>query len=140
MPTQTQAGAHAHANRPSHALPRKYVEPILYLAHRMATLEKAAGKQSLAQHLATAAGISDYRTQHWFHALNDRRACELLETETAKRAALIVLALISKAEFDSDEPHRAYFSKIRDLFGAEPISIPKDVEEHKRLALAYLVD
>ena len=135
------ATVQSHSRAPTRALPRKYAEPILYLADRMAGMGQAGSKvRATLQHLAEVAGLKDYGRQQWFRELNDQRACQRLDIESAKRGALVVLALLIKADPQATEAHRAYFTKVRTFLGAEPITVPADVEEHRRLALGFLRD
>lgn len=140
---QTHTESVQHHNRPpTRALPRKYVEPILYLADRMVGMGQGGHKERGMFNLLTeTAGMKDYARQTWFRELNDQRACQrLAEVDTAKRGTLIVLALLIKADPHAGDAHRNYFTKVRNLLGAEPITVPTDLEEHRRLALGYLRD
>jgi hypothetical protein len=130
-----------HSRPPTRALPRKFAEPILYLADRMCGMGQAGPmERGMLQHLAEAAGLKDYARQQWYRELNDQRACQRLDIDSAKRGALVVLALLIKCSAQAGEAHRNYFTKVRTLLGAEPITVPADVEEHKRLALGFLRD
>ena len=138
--THTEGVQH-HSRAPTRALPRKYVEPIVYLADRMVGMGQGGHKERGTFHLlAEAAGMRDYARQQWFRELNDQRACQRLDIDSAKRGALVVLALLIKADPQAGEAHRAYFTKVRILLGAEPITVPADVEEHRRMALGFLRD
>jgi hypothetical protein len=106
----------------------------------MAGMGKNAGKSEMLEHLAEAAGLKEYAHQQWFKELNDHKACEKLDTDTAKRGALVVLALLIKTDPNAGDPHRSYFTKVRTLLGAEPITVPADRDEHKRMAIGYLRD
>jgi hypothetical protein len=141
MQQHQSATIHPHSRPPSRALPRKYAEPILYLADRMAGMGPGSAKaRAVLTHLAEAAGLKDYARQQWFRELNDTRACQRLEVDPAKRGALVVLALLIKVDEHAGESHRAYFTKVRTLLGSDPITVPADAEEHKRLALGFLRD
>jgi hypothetical protein len=139
---QTQTSSvQTHHRPPNRALPRKYVEPVLYLADRMAGMGPAAHKdRAMLNALAESAGMKDYERQQWFRELNDQRATQRLDVEVAKRGALVVLALLIKADPHAGDAHRNYFTKVRTLLGAEPITVPADLEDHKRLALGFLRD
>jgi hypothetical protein len=135
------ATVHPLGRPPTRALPRKYAEPILYLADRMSGMGQAGSKErATLQHLAESAGLKDYGRQQWFRELNDQRACQRLDIESAKRGALVVLALLIKTDPQAADAHRAYFTKVRTLLGSEPITVPADVEEHRRMALGFLRD
>jgi hypothetical protein len=126
--------------KPNHPLPRKYVEPILFLAERMASMERVQPPppQRMVDALAETVGQAGFRRERWFRELNDNRACERIDLETAKKGALVVLSLVLKADTNRGEEARAYFSKIRALLGAEPITVPADLADHKELTLKYL--
>ena len=130
-----------HVDKPTHALPRKYIEPILYLAERMSNQDKlvpAPGKRMVDQ-LAEALQIKDFRRQPWFRGMNEQRACELIDLETVKRGALVVISLVLKVDTTRGETAKAYFTKLREMLGTEPIAVPADLDAHHDLALRYLV-
>ena len=130
-----------HAERPTHAVPRKYVEPILYLAERMSQqdrLNPPPGKRMVDQ-LAEALQVKDFRRQPWFRGLSDQRACEQIDLESVKRGTLVVLALVMKADTTRGDDAKGYFRKVRELLDTEPIAVPAAMEQHKDLALRYLV-
>src|SRR5262245_57030374 len=96
--THTESIQH-HNHPPARALPRKYVEPIVYLADRMVGMGQGGHKESGAFHLlAEAAGMRDYARQQWFRELNDQRACQRLDIDSARRGALVILALLIKTD------------------------------------------
>lgn len=130
-----------HSERPTHAVPRKYIEPIMYLAERMSMQDKlvpAPGKRVVDQ-LAEALHIKDFRRQPWFRSMNDQRACELIDLETVKRAALIVLTLVMKGDTTRGDAAKAYFTKVRELMGIESIAVPSDMDAHMDLTLRHLI-
>ncbi len=131
---------HKHIERPSHAVPRKYVEPIMYLAERMSRMDRVppGDVPYMVDQLADALHITDLRRQPWFRRMNDDAACEQLDLETAKKGALVVLALVMKADTERSEEAAAYFTRMREKMGAEPIAVPADLADHKDLALRYL--
>ncbi len=137
----TGQGVQKHIERPSHPVPHKYVEPILYLAERMSNQDKIvppAGKR-MVDELAEALQIKDFRRQPWFRSFNEQRACDLLDLETVKLGALVVLTLVMKVDTTRGDAAKAYFSKIRQTLGMEPISVPAELDVHKDLAFRYLV-
>ena len=137
----TGQGVQKHIERPNHPVPRKYVEPILYLAERMSNQDKlvpAPGKR-IVDELAEALLMKDFRRQPWFRSLNEQRACEMLDLETVKLAALVVLTLVMKVDTTRGDAAKAFFSKTRQALGMEPISLPAELELHKDLAFRYLV-
>ncbi len=125
---------------PDKPLLRRYVQPILYLADRMSEAEGVA--VSLVRHtiesLALAAGMPEYRKDSGYRHLSDQRACDMLDNDHAKTAALVVITLILKTSEERKEGEYEYFSKIRTLLGSDPVKVPVDVREHKELALKYL--
>jgi hypothetical protein len=126
-------------NGPSHALPRKYAEPLLYLAVEMAELSGQGGPQKeLLRQLAETAGLQDPARQPWYRELSDKTAAQRLDIDTAKRGALVILALLIKVDPHAGEAHRNFFTRIRTTLEAEPITVPVDLEEHKRLAFSFL--
>jgi hypothetical protein len=130
----------AHGHGHTRALPRKFIEPILYLGDRMVGMGKAPGRNAVLEHLAEAAGLKEYFRQQWFREMNDHKACEKLDVDAAKKGALVVLALLIKTDPAATDVHRAFFTKVRTMLEAEPISVPADADEHKRLALGYMRD
>lgn len=126
--------------RPHHAVPRKFMEPILYLAERMSDtdpIEEPEGPRMVDQ-LAEAVDYSNVAKQKWFRALDDRKACAALDFETAKIAALVVMTLVLKVDTERGDQAKQYFRKIRELLEMDPISVPSDLDEHKKLALRFL--
>jgi hypothetical protein len=126
-----------HPARPLH---RKYVEPILYLADRMAESDKelAAAERRTVDYLAENAKAKDFRRQKWYRELSDKSACERLDIDAAKLGALVVLTLVLKADVKKRPEEHTYFTRIRTLLGAPPIVVPVDLESHRKLALAYI--
>ena len=139
MQPQPALSKQAPRNAPSHALPRKYVEPILYLAVEMTELSSRGGPHTeLLRQLGEAAGQPNPAHQPWYRELNDKTATQRLNVETAKRGALVILALLIKVDPHAGEGHRNFFTRIRTALAAEPITVPADVDEHKRLAFSFL--
>jgi len=126
-----------HPPRPLH---RKYVEPILYLAERMARSDKelAAAERRVVDVLAKHAGLKDFRAKSWYRELSDVTACKRLDIDAAKRGCLVVLTLVLKADIKKKPEEHEYFTRLRMLLGAEPIIVPIDLELHKQLALEYV--
>lgn len=125
---------------PEQPLPRKYLRSILFLAHRMAEADGAAvpRERRMIEILAEAVDMRDFRRDRDYNLLNDSKACSMLDLAAAKDAALVVISLIMKADFENKEQERAYFSKIRALLGCGPITVPTDLQAHKKLALKFL--
>ena len=130
----------SQVEKPGHAISRRYYEPIIFLAERMASMDKITPmpEQRMVDELAKAVGLEDVRRQRWFRDLNDNKACERIDLDTVKRCILVVLSLVMKADTQRGEDAKKYFSKIRELLGADPITVPVEIEEHKELALKYL--
>lgn len=130
-----------HVERPTRPIPRKYLEPILYLADRMSAQDRIvpAPPQRMVDQLAEAAQMKDLRRQPWYRAMNEERACEALDLETVKRAALVVLSLVLKADTTRGEAAKAYFSMLREKLNMEPIAVPSELDQHRDLALRHLV-
>jgi len=126
-----------HPPRPLH---HKYLEPILYLAERMAKSDKelAAAERRFVDELAKAAGMKDFRTKPWYRELTDESACKKLDIDAAKRGCLVVLTLVLKADVKKKPEEHEYFHRLRVMMGAEPITVPVDLEQHKKLAMEYV--
>lgn len=126
-----------HPPRPLH---HKYLEPILYLAERMARSDKelAAAERRVVDVLARQAHMKDFRTKPWYRELNDDSACKKLDIDAAKRGCLVVLTLVLKADVKKKPEEHEYFHRLRMMLGADPIVVPVDYEQHKKLALEYV--
>lgn len=127
---------------PARALPSKYLEPIMYLADRMATADKkmVTKERSVIDDLAEAIHKKNFRSDRSYMDLNEDKACSLLNIEVAKRAALVVMTLVLKADHKRVDAEHAYFRKIRGKLGTDPVIVPVDLAAHKTLALKYLVN
>jgi hypothetical protein len=127
---------------PPRPVSRRTAEPILYLADRMASADDEAVPREtrMIDMIADAVGMPTFRHQPWFREMTEDAAISRLNTELAKRAALVVLALILKADVKRKPSEHAYFSHIREALGAEPITVPVDLEQHRQLVLEYFVD
>lgn len=130
-----------HADWPQQPVPRKYVNAMLYLADRMSQhdrLQPPPGKRAVDE-LAEMVGAKDFRRQQWYRHMSDRQAIEALDLATVKRATLVVMSLVMKVDTNRGETARQFFTRVRESMGADPISVPSDVEEHRQLAVSYLV-
>ncbi|HKI98360.1 MAG TPA: hypothetical protein VKB51_07800 [bacterium] len=127
---------------PPRPVSRRSAEPILYLAERMASADDEAVPREtrMIDLLASAVGMPTFRHQPWFREMTESAAIERINTELAKRATLVVLALILKADVKRKPSEHAYFTRIREALGAEPVTVPVDLDAHKNLALEYFVD
>lgn len=128
-----------HIVHPTRKVPRDLVAPILYLADRMSNsgLNETPRASRTVDKLADALGQPTFRVQPWFRNLTEAGAIAQLNTENARQAALVVLSLILKTAKGSRGAERAYFSYVREQLGAPPITVPADLNAHKRLALRY---
>lgn len=125
---------------PPQPLPRKYIEPILYLAERMSMADgmMVPKERRMIETLAEAAGTADFREKHGYPNLTERQACEMLDEEAAKMGALVVISLVLKSDVQRKAVEQEFFHKIRTLLEAEPVTVPVELEAHKQLALQYV--
>jgi hypothetical protein len=140
---EAESGAHkTNIIHPPRPVSRRTAEPILYLAERMASAddEPVPRELRIVDMIADAVGLPTFRHQPWFREMTEAAAIERLNTELAKRAALVVLALVLKADVKRKPSEQAYFTHVREALGAAPITVPVDVEDHRKLALEYFVD
>lgn len=137
----TGQAVHKHIAWPSHAIPRKYIEPILYLAERMSQQDRITPppQPRMVDQLAAALHVGDFRRQPWFRGLNDQRAWTQLDLETVRRATLVVLSLVMKHDTTRGENAKAYFTNVREALGQEPIAVPAELETHRDLVMRYLI-
>jgi hypothetical protein len=131
-----------NVTHPPRPVSRRTAEPILYLAERMASADDEAvpREERVIDQIADAVGMPTFRHQPWFREMTEQAAVQRLNTELAKMATLVVLALILKADVKRKPAEHAYFTHIREALGAPPITVPVDLEEHRRLAMEYFVD
>jgi len=125
---------------PARPLPRKYVEPILYLADQMSAADGQVlpKERKMVEELAKAAKYKDFRHEEWYRKLNEEKACQAISIDSARQGLLVVLALLLKADDTRKDTEHTYFSKIRGLVGGDPVHVPVDLEAHKKLAMEYL--
>lgn len=138
---QTGQAVQRHIEVPNHPVPRKYIEPILFLADRMSSQDRItpAPAKRMVDQLAEALQIKDFRRQPWYRQQSEQQACKAIDLETAKRGTLVVLTLVMKADTTRGEVAKAFFSRMRQALDMEPIAVPAELDEHKSLALRYLV-
>lgn len=141
METQNQprvAGIY-HPQRP---VSRRSAEPILFLADMMARADQDASPRELRMidRLADAVGMPTFRHQPWFRDLTEAAAVSQITTDLSKRATMVVLTLILKADVKRRPSEIAYFRKLREAIGADPITVPVNIDDHMALALEYFVD
>ena len=140
MHVQANSFAPAPSGAPLHALPRKFIEPILFLGDRLTHVGNRSMRDAKAAlvEIARSVGLADYADQRWFRDMSDQRACELLDVDTAKRGALVLLALLIKTDPESGEAHRSFFTRIRTRLNADPVTVPVSLDQHRRLVDSYL--
>ena len=126
---------------PARPLAKKYLEPIMYLADRMAFADKnvVVKERSVIDVLAEAANKKNFRTERSFMDLDEDKACAMLDVDAAKRGALVVMALVLKVDKKRLDTEHAYFRKIRGKLGTDAVTVPVDLAAHQKLALKYLV-
>ena len=125
---------------PPRPLAKKYFEPILYLADRMASAdgEVVAKENKIIDLLAKAANLENFRTGKGYRDLTQKKAYEMLNIEAAKRGALVILALVLKSDQRRSESEQEYFHRIRASLATDAVTVPVDLETHKKLALEYI--
>ena len=127
---------------PPRALSRKSLLPILYLAERMASADNEAVRREtrIIDQLAQAAGMDRFRDDPDFKRLNEELAFKSIGSDLAKKATLVILSLILKADVRRKDDEHEYFSRVREHLGAAPITVPIEKEAHTKLALEYVQD
>lgn len=137
--TQEETNGTSNILTPPRPISRKTAEPILFLADRMADadLEQVPRESRIIDLLAEAVGLPTFRREPWFREMTEAGAIQRINTDLAKNATLVVLSLILKADVKRKDDEHAYFTRIREALQAPPITVPVDLEEHKRLALKY---
>lgn len=136
-PEAAPKSAVVHPARPLHT---KYIEPILYLAERMAKSDKqlAAAERRIVDDLAGHAGMKDFRTKPWYREMSDDSAVKRLDIDAAKRGCLVALTLVLKSDLKKLPEEHEYFHRLRVAMKAEPIVVPIDRDQHLKLALEYI--
>ena len=126
--------------RPARPLSKKFLEPIFYLAEGMAAADKhvVPKEYRMIDVLADAAGLKGFRNSKNYRGLTQQKACDQLDIEVAKRAALVIIALVLKADFNRVHSEHEYFTRIRTALNAGPVVVPVDLDAHRDLALAYI--
>lgn len=127
---------------PPRPLSRVTLQPILYLADRMAAADNEVRPREtrMVDLLAEAALMTGFRHQDWYKQLNEEKALARIQTEQAKLGCLVVLTLLLKADGKRRPEESVYFTRIRTALGAPPITVPVELEAHKALALEYVRD
>jgi hypothetical protein len=140
MHVQANSFAPAPSGAPLHALPRKFIEPILFLGDRLTHVGNRTMREAKAalNEIARSTGLADYAEQRWFRDLSDQKACEMLDIDTAKRGALVLLALLIKLDPESGDAHRTFFTRTRTRMNADPVTVPVSIDQHRRLVDSYL--
>ena len=139
--SKAEGAGESNIIEPARALPSKYLEPIMYLADRMASADKkmVTKERSVIDVLAEAVNKKGFRRSRSYLDLDEDKACSMLDVAPAKRGALVVMALVLKSDHERLDVEHQYFRKIRDKLGTDPIIVPVDLEAHRQLALKYLV-
>ena len=127
---------------PQRQLSRKTAEPILFLAEKMADADhdKVPRESRMIDMIADAVGMSTFRHQPWFRDMTQEAAIARITTDMAKKAAMVVLTLVLKADSRRKPREHEYFTWLRNQIGADPITVPVALEDHKKLALMYFLD
>ena len=131
-----------HVEHPSHPVKDAYLEPILFLAARMAKTDPAnpPPEKPILDELAELLGLQDFQKLDSIRKMTEDKACSLLNNERSKKAALVTMALVLKVDTTGGEKPRAYFSKIREKLQAEAVAVPHNLDEHRHLVIEYLKD
>ena len=139
QPDKTPSGG---IQRPARPLSSHIAKPILFLAERMAQADQDSVPREtrMIDRIADAVGLPTFRYQPWFRDMTEAAALSQLNSELAKRGTLVVLSLILKADVKRKDSEMAYFRRIREALGAEPVTVPVELEAHLDLALAYFLD
>lgn len=127
---------------PQRKLSRKTAEPILFLAEKMADADhdKVPRESRMIDMIANAVGMSTFRHQPWFREMNQDAAIARITTDLAKKATMVVLTLVLKADSRRKPKEHDYFTWLRNQIGADPITVPVRLENHRKLALMYFLD
>lgn len=134
-------GEETQVLQPDRAVPKKYIPAILYLAERMASSDRntVARERSVIDDIAEAVDLKNFRHAKDFKELTEDKACKALEIQLAQRAALVVMALVLKADDKRRPEEHDFFRRVREKLGAPPITVPVDLGAHRSLAFKYLV-
>ncbi len=121
-------------------LARHQVEAVLYLAERIAftDLNISNLEASTIAHLAARAGEPQFLNSSWYGQLTDGKACERLDSAEARVGALVVLRYVVRCDSNVDHAECEYFQRIQERLGVDVVQIPKDLDHHQRVAMAYL--
>lgn len=125
--------------KPGPALSKKYFLPILFLGERMAEVDGfvAPVERRVVEQLAQASKTGGFRKDKDYRFMNDTKACDMLDNDKAKLAALVVISLVLKADMKRTEEESEYYAKIKELLEMGPVTVPTEIKDHKELALAY---
>jgi hypothetical protein len=121
-------------------LARHQVEAVLYLADRIAftDLDISSTEKGTIALLAAQAGRPHFRGEPWYEQLSDSAACDRLDSPEARTGALVVLRYVVRCDSHVDAAECAFFQQIQERLGVDAVQIPKDLDQHQRVALAYL--
>lgn len=126
---------------PQRQLSRKTAEPILFLAEKMADADrdKVPRESRMIDIIADAVGMATFRHQPWFRDMTQDAAVSRITTDMAKKATMVVLSLVLKADSSRKPEEHVFFTWVRTQIGADPITVPVALEDHKKLALMYFL-
>jgi hypothetical protein len=88
--------------------------------------------------LAKAAKYKDFRHEKWYLDFTVEKACQAINIDSARVGLLVVLALLLKADAARQDTEHAFFTRVRQLVGGDPVTVPKDLEAHRQLAMEYI--
>jgi hypothetical protein len=121
-------------------LARHQVEAILYLADRIAFTDRniSSTEKGAIQLLAAQANQPQFRDQPWYQHFTDDAACDRLDTPEARIGALVVLRYVVRSDARVEAAEGEFFQQILERLHVDAVQIPKDINHHQKLALAYL--
>jgi len=123
---------------PARPLNHKYVAPVLYLAERLVTSDKGTiMARRVMSELAEKAKETNFREQPWYRELSDDRACQRLDVNMTKHAAIVVLSLLLRVGKKKPEESE-YFMSVHARLGNPEVLVPVDVHAHAKLAEDYI--
>ena len=111
---------------PQRQLSRKTAEPILFLAEKMAQSdnETVPRESRMIDMIADAVGMATFRHQPWYREMTQEAAIARITTDMARKATMVVLTLVLKADSRRKAAENDYFTWLRNQIGAEPITVP----------------
>ena len=136
-PAQTAAEP-PRAAVPMPPAPERHLLALLYFCEGMSRSDGrvALEEREMVRMLAQMARLPDYRADPWFQALDEDTACAMLDNDLVRHATLVCMTLVLKADRVRRPEEHAYFTRMRQRLGAEPIRVPINLERHKYSALS----